>query len=51
MIGAAANGASERAKQQYMIDIATVLRRIVEVMPSGAPMAVVANDKHDMFCG
>lgn len=48
-IGAAANGASERAKQQYVKDIATVFRRISEVMPSGAPMVVVANDKHDLY--
>lgn len=47
-IGAASNGASERAKQQYMMDIATVFRRIAQVMPSGAPM-VVANDKHNLY--
>ncbi len=48
-IGAASNGASERAKQQYMVDIATVFRRIAQIMPSGAPMVVVANDKHNLY--
>lgn len=48
-IGAAANGASERAKQQYMLDIAKVFRRIVAMMPPGAPIVVVANDKHNLY--
>ena len=48
-IGAASNGASERAKAQYMADIAAVFRRALEVMPSNAPIIVVANDKHNLY--
>ena len=48
-IGAAANGASEKAKQQYVQDIATVFRRILQCTPSRAPLVVVANDKHDLY--
>jgi len=48
-IGAASNGVSERAKAQYMSDIVTVFRRTLAVMPSGAPLIVVANDRHQLY--
>jgi hypothetical protein len=48
-IGAASNGVSERAKAQYMSDIVTVFRRALAVMPSGAPLIVVANDRHQLY--
>ena len=48
-IGAAANGASEKAKQQYVQDIATVFRRILQCTPSRSPLVVVANDKHELY--
>jgi len=48
-IGAASNGVSEHAKAQYMADIVTVFRKALAVMPSGAPLIVVANDKHNLY--
>ncbi len=48
-IGAASNGASERAKAQYVADIVRVFSRALEAMPSGAPVIVVANDKHNLY--
>jgi len=48
-IGAASNGASERAKAQYVADIVKVFHRALVVMPSGAPLIVVANDKHNLY--
>lgn len=48
-IGAASNGASERAKSQYVSDIVMVFRRAMEGMPKGAPLIVVANDRHNLY--
>ncbi|GBC93736.1 hypothetical protein HRbin15_02238 [bacterium HR15] len=48
-IGAASNGASERAKAQYVADIVTVFSKALEAMPPGAPLIVVANDKHNLY--
>ncbi|MCS7209042.1 MAG: site-specific DNA-methyltransferase [Fimbriimonadales bacterium] len=48
-IGAARNGASERAKQEYVDDIVRVFRNALSVMPSGGWLIVVANDKHRLY--
>ncbi|MCS7301798.1 MAG: site-specific DNA-methyltransferase [Fimbriimonadales bacterium] len=48
-IGAARNGASERAKQEYVDDIVQVFRNALGVMPSGGWLIVVANDKHHLY--
>ena len=48
-IGAASNGASERAKAQYAQDIVAVFRRALDSLPQGAPLIVVANDKHNLY--
>jgi hypothetical protein len=48
-IGAASNGASERAKAQYVQDIVAVFRRALDALPQGAPLIVIANDKHNLY--
>lgn len=48
-IGAARQGASERAKQQYVQDIVQVFRNALSVMPSGGWLIVIANDKHGLY--
>lgn len=48
-IGAARNGASERAKQQYVQDIAQVFRNALSAMPAGGWLIVIANDKHGLY--
>jgi hypothetical protein len=48
-IGAATNGTSERAKAQYVSDIVAVFRRALDALPKGAPIIVVANDKHNLY--
>ncbi len=48
-IGAARHGASERARQAYVNDIAQVFRNALSVMPSGGWLIVVANDKHGLY--
>jgi DNA modification methylase len=48
-IGAARQGASERAKQQYLQDIVQVFRNALSVMPSGGWLIVIANDKHGLY--
>lgn len=48
-IGAARNGASERARQEYVSDIAQVFRNALSVMPTGGWLIVVANDKHGLY--
>ncbi|MCT7950374.1 site-specific DNA-methyltransferase [Ancylothrix sp. C2] len=48
-IGAAANGCSQKAKRQYQQDIAQVFSRVIEAMPSGSPLIVVAGDKDNLY--
>jgi len=48
-IGAARNGASERARQAYVNDIVQVFRNALSVMPTGGWLIVVANDKHGLY--
>jgi hypothetical protein len=48
-IGAASDGAGQRAKGQYQRDIAEVFRRIAERMPTGGRMVVVAGDRADLY--
>jgi hypothetical protein len=48
-IGAATNGTSERAKAQYVSDIVAVFRRALDALPKGAPIIVIANDKHNLY--
>lgn len=48
-IGSAANGSSQKAKEQYQNNIAEVFRRISDFMPVGGRMIVVANDKANLY--
>jgi hypothetical protein len=48
-IGAATNGTSERAKAQYVSDIAAVFHRALDALPKGAPVIVIANDKYNLY--
>ncbi|MFN4034329.1 MAG: DNA methyltransferase [Fimbriimonadales bacterium] len=48
-IGAARNGASERARQAYVNDIVQVFRNALNAMPTGGWLIVVANDKHGLY--
>ncbi|GIV10949.1 MAG: hypothetical protein KatS3mg020_0440 [Fimbriimonadales bacterium] len=48
-IGAARNGVSERARQDYVNDITQVFRNALSVMPTGGWLIVVANDKHGLY--
>lgn len=48
-IGAAKQGASQRAQREYQESIAHVFSRASEVMPSGGYLIVVAGDKHNLY--
>ena len=48
-IGSAANGCSQRARQQYQSDIAEVFRRAANSMPTGGRMIVVVNDRASLY--
>lgn len=48
-IGAAANGASQRARAEYQTAIAEVFRNVCQAMPSGGRLIVVAGDKFELY--
>ena len=48
-IGAASNGSSRRAISDYQKGIAEVFRRAAAAMPKGAPLVVVAGDRHNLY--
>ncbi len=48
-IGTASNGASERARQDYMESIVQVFNNVLNSMPSGGYLIVVANDKYQLY--
>lgn len=50
-IGAAANGASERAKALYVQSITEVFQNALGSMRSGGHLIVIANDKYDLYEG
>ena len=48
-IGPATGGTSQRAKKQYQADIAMAFQNALDAMPVGAPLIVVAGDKHNLY--
>ncbi|MBI3739136.1 MAG: site-specific DNA-methyltransferase [Chloroflexi bacterium] len=48
-IGAAKQGASQKAQREYQESIAQVFRRACQAMPSGGHLIVVAADKHGLY--
>lgn len=48
-IGAAANGSSLKAKEQYQEDIAEVFKNVAGSLPVGGRMIVVANDRAELY--
>jgi DNA modification methylase len=48
-IGAAANGSSQKAKEQYQQDIADVFHRAANSMQSGGRVIVVAADRSNLY--
>ncbi len=48
-IGSAANGSSQKAKEEYQRDICEVFARIVKSMSRGGYLIVVANDKANLY--
>ncbi|MBW2062965.1 MAG: class I SAM-dependent methyltransferase [Deltaproteobacteria bacterium] len=48
-IGSASNGSSQKAQQEYQIDIEKVFRRIARSMSSKGRMVVVANDRAKLY--
>jgi len=48
-IGAARNGSSRNAQQQYQVDIAEVFKNAVESMPAGGRAVVVVHDKSNLY--
>jgi hypothetical protein len=48
-IGAARQGASQRAQREYQESIAQVFRKACASMPSGGHLIVVAGDKHQLY--
>ena len=48
-IGAAASGSSQKAKQKYIVNIATVFRQAAQSMPENSPIIVVANDRFNLY--
>lgn len=48
-IGAAKQGASQKAKREYQESIAQVFTCAFEAMPSGGPLIVVAGDRHNLY--
>ena len=50
-IGSFRKGRSPKAKEDYKRDIATVFRRVLDAMPSGRHLIVVAHDRSDLYGG
>ena len=48
-IGAAAEGASQRAKALYKEDIQRVFHNALAAMPSGGPLVIVAHDRANLY--
>ena len=48
-IGPAANGAGQKARQQYQQDIAHVFRNATKNLPQGGVVIVVAGDRHNLY--
>jgi hypothetical protein len=48
-IGPATNGSGRKSQKEYQEAIGEVLRRAAASMPSGAPLIVVAADRHDLY--
>ena len=48
-IGAAANGSSKRARQEYQKGIAKVFRKAVDAMSTGGRLIVVAHDRSRLY--
>jgi DNA modification methylase len=48
-IGAAEQGSGQKAQRAYQEAIAAVFRRIMEVMPAGGPLIVVAADRFGLY--
>jgi hypothetical protein len=50
-LGAAQRGTSRAALEAYCVGIAAVLGRVKDVVPSGAPVLVVVNDRRELYPG
>jgi hypothetical protein len=50
-LGAAEQGTSRAALRAYCDGIATVLSRMREIAPPGAPVLVVVNDRRELYPG
>lgn len=50
-IGAAANGSSKKAQEQYQKDVARVFKRATDSMPQGGWAIVVAHDRTNLYDG
>ena len=48
-VGAAAAGTSKRALAAYADGIVLVLRNVADALRPGAPVAIVANDRRDLY--
>lgn len=48
-IGPAVNGSSEKAREKYQKDIAEVFRRLVNAMPKGGHLIIVAADRANLY--
>ena len=48
-IGAPGAGTGRAARRRYQEDVALVLRRAATGLPAGAPVLVVAADRHDLY--
>ncbi len=48
-IGAAERGSSQKARRTYQEAIAGVFRRVLDVMPTGGPLIVVAGDRYGLY--
>lgn len=48
-IGPATNGSGLKAKEKYKADITEIFKRAMNSMPSGRPLIVIANDKHNIY--
>jgi hypothetical protein len=48
-IGAPGAGSGRAARRGYQEDVALVLRRAADRLPAGAPVLVVAADRHDLY--
>jgi hypothetical protein len=48
-IGAAERGSSQKARRTYQEAIAAVFRCVLDVMPTGGPLIVVAGDRYGLY--